>query len=227
MGIHDGHRQRLRERFAQQGADGFQDHELLEYLLTFALPRVNTNPIAHRLLDAFGSFSGVLDAPAEELVKIEGMGPNAAALIQALPGMARRYYTGLQTEEILNSTERCGAYFLPRFIGRSVETVFLACTDVKCKVLSCTLLCEGSVNSTAVSARLVVQTALRANAVGVILAHNHPGGIALPSDADLHTTQRLAEALGAVGVRLLDHIIVADTDFVSLADSNMVPRCVP
>ena len=124
MGIHDGHRKRLRQRFAQQGADGFQDHELLEYLLQFSLPRVDTNPLAHRLMDRFGSFSSVLDAPVESLLQVEGVGPGTAAFLSALPGVCRRYYTDRNTDIILNSSDRSGRYLLPRFIGRSVETVF-------------------------------------------------------------------------------------------------------
>lgn len=222
MGVHDGHRERMRQRLEQQGDDGFHDHELLEMLLSCALPRVNTNPIAHELLNTFGSLTGVLDAPMAELQKVPGIGPNAATLLRLLPGLCRRYYCQQQNHVILDSSEKCGAYLTPRFIGRRVETVFLVCTDVKCRVLGCQLLHTGSVNSTEVSSRKVVETALRFNAAAAVLAHNHPGGMALPSQQDLSTTHRLQQALASVGVRLLDHIIVADGDFVSLADSGIL-----
>lgn len=222
MGVHDGHRQRMRQRFEQQGDDGFHDHELLEMLLSCALPRVNTNPITHELLQTFGSVTGVLDAPSAELMKVPGIGPNAAMLLRLLPGLCRRYYSEQQNHVILDSSEKCGAYLTPRFIGRRVETVFLVCTDAKCRVLGCQLLHAGSVNSAEVNSRKVVETALRFNAAAAVLAHNHPGGMALPSQEDLSTTQRLQQALAAVGVRLLDHIIVADGDFVSLADSGIL-----
>jgi DNA repair protein RadC len=206
----------MRQRFEQQGDDGFHDHELLEMLLSCALPRVNTNPIAHELLQTFGSVTGVLDAPSAELMKVPGM------LLRLLPGLCRRYYSEQQNHVILDSSEKCGAYLTPRFIGRRVETVFLVCTDAKCRVLGCQLLHAGSVNSAEVNSRKVVETALRFNAAAAVLAHNHPGGMALPSQEDLSTTQRLQQALAAVGVRLLDHIIVADGDFVSLADSGIL-----
>ena len=109
MGVHDGHRQRMRQRFEQQGDDGFHDHELLEMLLSCALPRVNTNPIAHELLQTFGSVTGVLDAPSAELMKVPGIGPNAAMLLRLLPGLCRRYYSEQQNHVILDSSEKCGA----------------------------------------------------------------------------------------------------------------------
>ena len=224
MGIHDGHRKRLRQRFAQQGADGFQDHELLEYLLQFSLPRVDTNPLAHRLMDRFGSFSSVLDAPVESLLRVEGVGPGTAAFLSALPGVCRRYYTDRNTDIILNSSDRSGRYLLPRFIGRSVETVFLVCMDSKCKVLACLRLSEGNTTMASVDPAQVTREALRLQAVRVTLAHNHPGGVALPSQADLDATYRIAQALHTVNIQLDDHIIVADQDFVSLADSGQIPR---
>ena len=162
MGIHDGHRKRLRQRFAQQGADGFQDHELLEYLLQFSLPRVDTNPLAHRLMDRFGSFSSVLDAPVESLLQVEGVGPGTAAFLSALPGVCRRYYTDRNTDIILNSSDRSGRYLLPRFIGRSVETVFLVCMDSKCKVLACLRLSEGNTTMASVDPAQVTREALPA-----------------------------------------------------------------
>lgn len=223
MGIHDGHRQRLHQRVVEHGLDSLGDHELLEYLLAFVLPRVDTNATAHRLMDTFGSYAGVLDAPPEELAKIDGMGPKSAALIHTLSGATRRYYVCQQKETILGSSDACGAYFLPRYIGRTVETVFLACLDNKYRVINCKLLYEGTVNAADISTRQVLQAALLHNAAAVVLAHNHPSGIALPSPEDLATTRKLAEALAAVHVALVDHIIVANNDFVSMADSNQVP----
>lgn len=220
MGIHDGHRQRLRNRMEEQGLDGFADHEILELLLTFALPRIDTNALAHGLIDEFGSFAGVLDAPEEELMRVKGIGENAACLLHMMPQLCRKYLEENEKRAILDSSEKSGRYLLPRYVGRTVECVFLICLDSKCRVLSSTLLHTGSVNSAEVSTRRIVQTALKYNAGGVILSHNHPGGMALPSQEDLETTRRVAKALEGVGISLLDHIIVADGDFVSMADSG-------
>lgn len=220
MGIHDGHRERMRQRYDQMGADGFHDHEMLEMLLSCALPRVDTNPIAHELLHVYGSLHGICHAPRESLQKIPGIGPNAATLLRLIPGLCRMYYSEQETHVVLNSPEKCAAYLIPRFIGRTVETVFLLCTDSKHRLLSCILLATGNLNSAAVSSRSVVETALRFNAAHVVLAHNHPNGVALPSEEDLHTTDRLFNALAGVTVHLVDHIIVADNDYVSMADSG-------
>ncbi len=225
IGVHDKHRQRLIARFLQEGLDGFAEHQILELLLFFGIVQKDTNPLAHVLIDNFGSVSGALDAPYEELLTIKGIGPNTAALLKLMPQLARVYQQGKQQEICLNSSEKSGQFLLPRYIGRTEETVFLVCLDSKCRVLGTTLLHRGSVNSAEVNVRAIVANALKHNAAGVILAHNHPGGIALPSEDDLRTTHTLHTALKPVGIQLIDHIIVADADFVSLADSgNLTPR---
>ncbi len=220
MGIHDGHRKRLINRFLSEGLDSFSDHVVLELLLFFSIPRQDTNEIAHKLLDRFGSLPGVLDAPHAELVKVEGIGANSATLLNLIPQLSRVYNTKRLEDVCIDSTEKAGRFLLPRFIGRNEETVFMVCIDSKCRVLGTTLLHEGSVNSADINIRKLIETALRFNAVGVILAHNHPGGVALPSPEDLNTTYRIKNAIEPVGIKFIDHIIVADGDFVSLADSG-------
>ncbi|MEA5039447.1 MAG: DNA repair protein RadC [Clostridiaceae bacterium] len=222
MSVHDGHRERMTARFLKEGLDGFSPHNILELLLFFGVPRKDTNELAHILLDTFGSLSGVLDAPVAELTDVGGIGEHTAALLHLMPQLARAYLSDREREVCINSTEKAGKYLLPRFVGRDEETVFMICVDGKCRVLSTTLLHRGNINSAEVSIRGIVATALRHNAAGVILAHNHPGGVALPSPEDLSTTCRICDALVPVGVRLIDHIIVADGDFVSLADSGYV-----
>ena len=215
MGVHDGHRQRLIARFLEEGLDSFEEHNVLELLLFLSV-------LAHRLIDAFGSLAGVLEAPYSELLQIEGVGENTAALIKLMPEMARAYLSREREEICLDSTEKAGRYLLPRFIGRREETVFLVCVDAKCRVLSCGMLHRGSVNASEVNLRKIIAAALNYDAAGVILAHNHPGGVALPSPEDLDTTRRVRSVLEAMGVQLMDHIIVADGDYVSLADSGQL-----
>lgn len=224
MGVHDGHRQRLLRRFIEEGLDGFEPHQKLELLLFYAIPRRDTNEIAHRLLKNFGSFSAVLDAPIEELEKIEGIGPSSAAYLKLLGQTAQAYYTDRLEDVCLDTTRKAGQFLLPRFLGRTQEVVFLVCLDQKCRVLNASMIHEGSVHSAEINVRKIVSLALKYNATGVILAHNHPGGVALPSPEDLVTTKRIEQALDVVGIRLMDHIIVADRDFVSLADSQIVGR---
>lgn len=228
MSIHAGHRDRLKNRFLEEGLEGFDEINVLELLLFYALPRQDTNPIAHELLRRFGSLSGVLEAPAETLAQVPGMGPHAATLISLIPALCRRYMVSRQEDRpYLTSTAQCGDYLIPRFFGFRDEVVCLLCLGAKCRVISCQEIGRGSVNSAGVPTRRIVECALAANAISVVLAHNHPSGIALPSREDVETTRRLAQALDAVGIILADHIIVADEDFVSLADSRLFAPCQP
>ena len=222
MSIHDGHRQRLKNRFLAEGLDHFEEHQVLELLLYYVIPRKDTNPIAHALLERFGSLSQVLDAQPEELAKVPGMGDSAATFLSLITSVGRYYLVNRTLQEtILPSIEKCGQFLVPYFYGRRNETVFILCLDAKCKVLCCKEMGEGSVNSAGVPIRRIVETALGVNATSVILAHNHPSGFALPSGEDIQTTRRVALALDAVEIGLVDHIVVADDDFVSLAQSGL------
>ena len=222
MSIHDGHRQRLKERFRAEGLDHFEEHQVLELLLFYCIPRQDTNPIAHALLERFGSLSQVLEAPAEELEKVPGIGSNAATFLALTTAVGRYYLVNRSMQTVILSTiEQCGQYLVPFFYCRRNETVYLLCLDAKCKVLCCKEVGEGSVNSAGVPIRKIVETALGANATTVVLAHNHPSGLAIPSGDDISTTRRVAAALDVVEIGLADHIIVADDDFVSLAQSGV------
>ena len=221
MSIHDGHRQRMKERFLAEGLDNFSDIQVLELLLFYAVPRQDTNPIAHALLERFGTLAQVLETPVAELEKVKGVGHNAAVLLNLSTELGRRYQVSrMMQTRILASIEECGKYLVPRFFGRRNETVFILCLDAKCKVLGCVEVGEGSVNSAGVPVRRIVETALAYNATTVILAHNHPSGLALPSGEDVQTTHRVAAALNAVEISLADHIVVADDDFVSIVQSG-------
>ena len=222
MSIHDGHRQRLKNRFHQEGLDKFDEHQVLELLLFYCIPRQDTNPIAHRLLNHFGTLSQVLEAPVGELEKVSGVGPNVSTLLSLTTALARYYMVNRSSHtEVLTTTEMCGDYLLPHFVGRRNETVFLLCLDAKCKVLGCKEVGEGSVNSASVPIRRIVEMALGMNATTVVLAHNHPSGLALPSGEDVQITRRLAVALDSVDITLADHIVVADDDYVSMAQSGL------
>ena len=168
MSDHGGHRERIRERFRREGLDSFTDIQVLELLLFYCISRKDTNPIAHALLDHFGSLSQVLEAPVEELCKVEGIGESAAVFLKLIP-QAGRYYMNDRASQtkLLPTLESCAAYLTPRFIGRNVETVFLLCLDAKCKVLCCRKIAEGDVNSTGLSPRKIVEIALGVNASSV------------------------------------------------------------
>lgn len=222
MSIHDGHRKRLRERFRAEGLDGFTDVQVLELLLYYCIPRKDTNELAHALIQHYGSLSQVLDTSYQELMEMPGVAENAATFLTLLPAAYRRYCVdkGKREDKPLLTIDECGRYLMDYFRGRTNETVFLLCMDAKCKPLCCLKLGEGGVNSAGVPVRRVVEAALGANATTVVLAHNHPSGIALPSHEDVQTTRRVATALEAVEVTLADHIVVADEDFVSMVQSG-------
>ncbi len=222
MGIHDHHRDRLRRRFAA-GSEGFEPHQLLELLLFYSVPRADTNPAAHALLDTFGGLREVLDAPLAELKKVPGIGENSALLIKLIQRMAVAYTEpDGQKALILHSSADAGAYLMPKFLGERDEVAYLLCLDAKGKLLGCSEVGRGGACSTELDFRRVVETALSRNAVGVILAHNHPSGVALPSHSDEMTTRNLLRTLRMMQITLMDHIIVSDRDWVSMADSGML-----
>lgn len=222
MGIHDGHRQRRKQQFAQQGLDSFADHEALELLLYYAIPRRDTNEIAHRLLKEFGTLERVLTAPPAALQKVEGIGESAALLIHLVPEIMHRAGANMTEEIILNSVDATGAFFMELLRSQRREVLYQASLDAKGKLLSCRQVSTGSVDATVLSVRSVVENALHADASGVVLAHNHPSGIALPSVEDRQVTLQVQQALRTMGIQLIDHIIVADGDFVSMAASGML-----
>lgn len=222
MGIHDGHRARKKEQFLQTGLDSFADHEALELLLFYAIPRRDTNPTAHLLLQKFGSLEGVFNASVEELQSVEGVGESAAVLLSMVPAVMRRSMRAPVKEKILNSVERCGKYFLELLRHERREVLYQACLDAKGKLVVCKKLSEGTADSAAFSVRQVVENALVADASMVVLAHNHVSGVALPSESDCIVTRRVREALRAVDVQLMDHIIVSDGDFVSMNQSVLL-----
>ena len=223
MGVHDGHRKRLKTQFLIHGED-FHDHQLLELLLCYAIPQGDVNGLAHALLDQFGSLAGVFDALPPSLTRVDGVGEHTAVLLKLIPKLAGRYSTIRSSPgDILASSRAARDYLLPYFqTGPRNEMVYLVCMDAKYKVLGCRKLGEGTVNAADITPRRVVELALAHNASAVLLAHNHVSGLALPSNADLLTTETLARVLREVGVELADHLIFTEDDMVSLKDSGLL-----
>lgn len=220
--IHTGHRQRLKERFCREGLDNFNEVNVLELMLFYCVQRRDTNPLAHRLLAHFGKLSNVLEADREELLCVEGVTENIAVYLSMIR-QVHRFYEINRSEKakILSSLGECAEYMKDYFSGCSLETVYMLCLDAKCKVLSCKKVSEGGVNFTPLSTRKVVETALLSKATSVVVAHNHPSGIAVPSVDDVQVTSLIGNALKAVDVILVDHLIFGDNDYVSLVQSNL------
>jgi len=225
MAVHDGHRARRKKQFREHGLDAFAPHEALELLLFYAIPRTDTNPVAHRLIERFGSLAGVLSATPEQLAEVEGVGENAATLLSLVTALCRRArIDAAQGAAILSDAEHVGAFFCGLFQGVHEERLYEACLDAKGKLLQCFKVADGSVDTVNINMRRIVENALKCGASAVVLSHNHPSGVALPSPDDNAATLMVYNALRTVGVALTDHIIVADDDFVSLRDNGLFPR---
>ena len=179
---------------------------------------------AHRLIQRFGSLQGVLHAAPEELTSVEGVGENAAVLVRLVGDMALRARCSSLPQKVLNSPDRTGAYFMELLAGEKKEMLYQVCLDAKGKLLTCRCISKGSVAASPVSVRQVVENGLYAGASSIILAHNHPSGVALPSQQDLLVTRQIQEALSPLNIRLADHVVVADSDYVSMAESGLLAR---
>ena len=220
--MHEHHRVRMRQRLLKEGIDNLAKHEILEILLFYSIPQKNTNDIAHLLLDRFGSLSNVFDASIEELLKVKGVGQTSASLIKFLPELCRVYIEDQKNcRSSIIDTEKAGKIFVNKFVGRLNEFVVLMLLDSKNKLLFCDTVCEGSIHSVEINIKKIVSLAVNNNASKAILAHNHPSGMALPSKDDIITTINTRDALKLIDVRLIDHIIVADHDYISLADTDL------
>lgn len=222
--IHEGHRARLRKRYAQHGLDNFDDVNALELLLFYTIPRRDTNEIAHALLERFGSLEKVLEASIFELCEVKGVGETSAELITLIAAMSRRYM--MEREDlgnVMDSIQALGRYLVAQYMYEKVEVLRLICLDGKNRILANVEISRGTVNMTEFSTRLVIQTALKYNSAKVILAHNHVGAELKMSGRDLTSTKHLKTALRDVGIMLLDHIIVCGQNFISMAITSGVP----
>lgn len=221
MGIHDGHRSRMKQEFLQGGLTHFSEPRALELLLFYSRMQGDVNPTAHALLDAFGSLAGVLDTDPQELMSVPGVGENTAVLLKLIPALAAKYLASrTSAETIIRNSGDLRDLFAPYFFGARNELSFLACFDSKLKLLGVRKISEGGPNETNIGPRQIATAALSYNASAVVLAHNHPSGLASPSDDDISTTRYLFQVLRGLGIVLYDHVILADDDMVSMRDSG-------
>ena len=219
---HKGHRVRVKNEFLTRGLMGMPDHKALELLLFYSIPQGDVNLLAHRLIDTFGSLSGVFNATKEQLLTVNGVGEHTACLIKLVTALGGRYLADRSSlGDILDTTELLGDYLAAEFFGQRDEIVVILCLDAKCKVLQCQKVSEGTVDSTQLSIRKIMEVALACNASQVVLAHNHTSNIAMPSQDDILTTQIAYDALRQVDIQLRDHLIFAYDDYISLRDTGV------
>lgn len=221
--LHSGHRQRLLESYLSAGLEGFSDVEVLEFLLGYSIPRRDVNPLAHRLLEEFGSLHRVFEAPVSQLIRVPELGRRSAVLIRLTAELwGRCEGSRVRSELILRSTKDIGRFLMPKAAGLREERAWLLALDARCRVLECRELCRGAVNSVNLPFRRLVEAALLANATSVVLAHNHIAGSMIPSLEDLEYTRSAARVLQSVDVVLADHLILSDRSYLSMKASGML-----
>ena len=225
---HAGHRERLRVRFRQEGLGGFAPHEVLELLLTYAIPRVDTNPIAHALIRRFGSLAAVLEASPEELRQVPGVGEAAASLICLMLPVFKMYEQNkLLPKQQLNTYADLAAYCRTLYLGVGHEQFYLLCFDAQLKLLATCRMAEGTPGEVAVVPRMVLRELLRRDALGAVSSHNHPSGMPLPSQEDIELTREIDRALQSAGIRLYDHVLIAGNRDYSFAGHHLIEEGEP
>ncbi len=221
--VHEGHRERLRQRFLSEGLENFQDHNVLELLLFYSVPLKDTNEEAHNLIDTFGSLSGVFDASFEDLCNVKGIGERSATLIKMMPELFKKYEVDKINNDnaILDTSHKVAEYVAPYFKGVTNEKMYVLCLDSNCRVLKFAQVSEGIVNTAPLNTRKIMETALNCSASSIILIHNHPSGIVAPSRKDIDATISMVNLMEKVSLRISDHIIIGNgSDFFSFRKSD-------
>lgn len=217
---HALHRERLRTRFLTS-PESFEDHELLELILFYAIPRINTNETAHNLLDRFGSVKGVLDAEYTALAGVDGMGKSSALYMRAISELLIRYErSNVDKRALLNTPEVLRSYLHSLFVGTEREMTYLILLDSSMRLLRCDKVGDGYSIGNEIVARNILSLALNNNAAGAILAHNHPNGKAIPSGEDILVTNHLEWLMRQFGITLIQHFIVADDKCTPILSSE-------
>lgn len=223
--IHDGHRERMRERIRRSGLSALQEHEMLEYILYAFIPRKDTNEIAHALIDKFGSFAGVLNADENRLAEVAGMTANAALFISALPDVFRAYIDDLDKQKpSLKGRGVARSYMGNRLYGVKEEQLHVAALDAHDNLICCRCISKGSGDAVELSVRAIVDFALNNKASGLLVAHNHPSGNVNPSQKDIEMARELYITLSSVGVELQDHFIFCGSDYYSFEEQGKLER---
>ena len=222
--LHQGHRQRMRTRVDQHGLESLAPHEALEYILYITNARRDTNGLAHDLIERFGDFAGVLEATEEDLLTVEGVGPATARMLHLLPQISR-YYTqsSMHGRKSLKTTEELADYLMKQFAGAAQERALLAALDSRSRIKGLFWLRDGTSDRVSLELKDVVAAALKGGTDSVVLCHNHPNGMALPSREDIQATENIVRALGLVKVHLRDHIILTETEYFSMREANRLP----
>lgn len=213
---HAGHRQRVISKFLEYGLDSFYEHEVLEMILFFSIPRSDTNALAHNILEKMGSLENVLEATPEDLLSIPGVGKNTVALLTMLRSVWEYKNTKLYNKRIyLDNSYKICTFCLNYFSEHIEETAIMLLMDYNGRLKHVSTLSKGTVNQTAIYISQILKTALSLNATSVVISHNHPGGSAQPSVQDKIMTKKIYDVLKEVDIHLLDHVICDNSFFTS------------
>lgn len=220
--LHDGHRQRVKERFLKHGVESFTEVQVIETLLFYAIPKKDTNDTAHLLLNAFGSLKKVFEADYDQLIKVKGIGDNAASLIKFFQMASRRYLELVYTEseeKVYNTPESLMDYCMRLFLGEKKELFYVIGLDADLVIVDRELINNGCPDSVYIPFRKITDFIHKTNTSRIVLAHNHPNGICLASKDDVNTTKDIVETMEPIGVEVVDHIIVGKTGASSMKKS--------
>lgn len=225
--IHEGHRKRVKDRYINEGLDGFSDHEIIELILFYCIPQRDTNELAHKMINEFGNLHNLLEADPRDVHRRCNVNLNIAILVSLMVPLSRRYSKQKWgVKPVLNSSTIAGNYATSLFSGRGYECFYVICLDSQNHVNHAALVHEGTINEAPVYPRVIVETALRHKANSVILAHNHPGGSLKASNADIDVTRKIIQAMKPISIGVVDHIIVAGNQYVSLAEQGIMSTMV-
>ena len=219
--VHEGHRERLRTRYKRCGFDDFAEHEVLELLLFYSIPRADTNPIAHNLLDHFGSLYAVMNASFDELCEVEGVGPSSASLIRTVADAARAAKLKELGSEPLVTADRLHLFATEWFLGAAPHTAALLMLDKNRRVITVRKLAEDTLRLPDEYHEMLLHLCQQMEAKYVVLMHNHIDGIMEPSGEDIMLTREVFTYLADFGITLLEHVIVHELDCVQFLDLAM------
>lgn len=218
--VHSGHRARLKERFLREGLSGFEKHNVLELLLFYSIPQRDTNPIAHALINRFGSLRGVFEASFEELCEVDGVSEHTATLIKLVPSAFASVAGEVDTTVKYDSLSKIARLLVKRYAGMTKEMPVLVLLDNSWRIIDIVNLEEGSVNQSRLDLRKIAEYCIKSNTARVVVAHNHPNGSLFPSNEDITATEMLSGLFHSIKVDFMEHLIIAGDQYDALLSKN-------
>ena len=222
-GLHDKHRERVRQRYLRSGLNGFEDHQVLEFLLFYAVPRRDTNELAHRLLKSFGTLHNLMNADPRAVARTCNISLKTAILISLIVPTYQKYSQSLIAKRtLINDSRKAGELALSLLRGRTLECFYVICLDIRSQLIVSELISEGTPDETSIYVRHIVSVAIKHEAASVVLAHNHPSGLLTASQNDINATIAIVDALDTINTDVMDHIIVAGNDYLSFSEKKLL-----